>query len=83
MANEYYVCGKCNNMCERVEVKHTDVEEFWGAPANRDSYEDLSDCCNDDCHTVEEWVINEWPLPDLPEVDLIEYGFIPEPPSAA
>ena len=49
----HYVCGKCNKMCERTEVKHTDVEEFWGAPANRDSYEDLSDCCNDDAHTVD------------------------------
>ena len=76
MAETYWVCGKCDKMCESVEKQCVDTEEFWGAPVSRVSYETSSNCCGDDCYTVEEWLENGWPLPDLPNIDLIEYGFI-------
>ena len=76
MGPKYWVCGKCNHICEPTEFQSSDTEEFWGAPVQRVSYETLSNCCDDDCHTVAEWLQNKWPVPDMPLVDLIEYGFL-------
>ncbi len=76
MAETYWVCGKCDKVCESTETETVDHESFWGAPVRRVGYETSSSCCKDDCYTVEEWLENGWSLPDLPKVDLIEYGFI-------
>ena len=63
-----WICGKCEKICEQIEVDGGGPEEFWGAIVHHAVYEDVSDCCQDSCYTLKEWIQNGWDIPADPIV---------------
>ena len=60
---EVYICGKCEKQCDMVEHDYGGYEEVWGRPVWVEAWEHVSDCCEDACYTLEEWIENEWSTP--------------------
>lgn len=58
-----WICGKCEKICEQIEVDEGGYEEFWGSQVWHSAFSDVSDCCNDDCHTLKDWISNGWDIP--------------------
>ena len=63
-----WICGKCEKICEKMEVDEGGWEEFWGAKVWHHQYTDVSNCCQDDCYTLKEWIRNGWDIPTDEEV---------------
>ena len=61
------ICGKCNKICESIEVDEGGYEEFWGSKVWHSQFSDVSDCCNDDCYSLKEWIRNGWGIPTDPD----------------
>lgn len=58
-----HICGKCDRVCEKIEIDDGGYEEVWGAQVWTPAFSDVSDCCLDDCHTLKEWIVAGWAIP--------------------
>jgi len=58
-----WICGECSKICEQIKVDEGGYEEYWGGQVWHAQYSDVSDCCNDDCYTLKDWISNGWPIP--------------------
>jgi hypothetical protein len=59
-----WICGKCERICEQIEVDQGGYEEWWGAEVWMPCITDVSECCEDDAHTLKDWIENGWDIPD-------------------
>jgi hypothetical protein len=41
----YFLCVKCDELCDVIETDVGGYEEFWGAKVWRAEYDTVSECC--------------------------------------
>ena len=59
-----HICGKCDQLCDVIDVDQGGYENFWGAKVWHEQMETVSECCHDDAYTLKEWLKEGFEIPN-------------------